>query len=150
MANDPRRATGNRLCPERIRRGRRSYFEAQGAPAFIDLITNSIPHNQQVASNKRELIVPVVFHIPGALREYAGGQSKLVIEHAPAALVDALSTLWTLYPGLRDRIVTEQGQLREHINIFIGNENVRYTGGLMSPVSSGSEISIVPAISGGS
>ncbi len=54
-------------------------------------------------------------------------------------LVLIQENLCALYPGVRDRIVTEQGQVREHINIFIGNENVRYTG----------EISIVPAVSGG-
>lgn len=71
------------------------------------------------------------------------------IEHSPATLADALSALWLLYPGVRDRITTEQGQVREHINIFLGDEDVRYTGGLMSPVSEESRISIVPAISGG-
>jgi sulfur-carrier protein len=93
--------------------------------------------------------MPVTFHIPGALREFTDGNSRVEIEHSPATLADALSALWTLYPGVRDRIATEQGQVREHINIFIGNENVRYTGGLASPVSAGSEISIVPAVSGG-
>ena len=149
MANDPRRAAGNRLCPECIRRGRRFWFEAHVVPAIPDFTSNKVPRNEQVASKKKDLIMPMTFHIPGALREYADGQNKLVIEHAPATLRDALSALWLLHPGLRDRIVTEQGQLREHVNIFIGDEDVRYTGGLMSPVSSGSEISIVPAISGG-
>ena len=93
--------------------------------------------------------MPVTFHIPGALREFTAGQSRVTIEHSPATLADALSALWALYPGVRDRITTEQGQVREHINIFIGDENVRYTGGLASPVSTGSEISIVPAVSGG-
>jgi len=93
--------------------------------------------------------VPVIFHIPGALRDFTGGRSKVEIKHSPATLADALSALWTLYPGVRDRITTEQGQLRQHINVFIGDENVRYTGGLASPVSDGSEISIVPAVSGG-
>jgi sulfur-carrier protein len=91
----------------------------------------------------------VTFHIPGALREFTAGHSTGEIEHSPATLADALSALWNLYPGVRDRIATEQGQVREHINIFIGNENVRYTGGLASPISAGSEISIVPAVSGG-
>ena len=95
------------------------------------------------------MIVPVTFHIPGALREFTGGRSRVEIERSPATLADALSALWTLYPGVRDRIATEQGQIREHINVFIGNEDVRYTGGLMSPVPAGSEISIVPAITGG-
>jgi len=93
--------------------------------------------------------MPVTFHIPGAVREFTAGQSRVTIEHSPATLADALSALWTLYPGVRDRIATEQGDVREHINIFIGNENVRYTGGLASPISAGSDISIVPAVSGG-
>ena len=93
--------------------------------------------------------MPVTFHIPGALREFTGGRSSVHIESSPPTLAEALSALWALYPGVRDRIATEQGQVRQHINIFIGDENVRYTGGLASPVLSGSDISIVPAVSGG-
>jgi molybdopterin converting factor small subunit len=91
----------------------------------------------------------VTFHIPAPLREFTEGQSKVEIKDAHATLADALSALWRLYPGLRDRIATEQGQIREHINIFIGDENIQFTGGLTSCVSPESEISIVPAISGG-
>jgi sulfur-carrier protein len=93
--------------------------------------------------------MPVTFHIPGALQEFTAGHGTVEIEQSPTTLAEALSALWTLYPGVRDRIATEQGQVREHINIFIGNENVRYLGGLASPVTAGSEISIVPAVSGG-
>ncbi len=93
--------------------------------------------------------MPITFHIPGALREFTAGLSRVEIEHPATTLAGALSALWTLYPGVRDRIATEQGQVREHINIFIGDENVRYTGGLASPVTAASEISIVPAVSGG-
>ena len=93
--------------------------------------------------------MPVTFHIPGSLRDFTGGRSKVEIEREPATLAEALSALWGLHPGLRDRITTEQGQIREHINIFIGNENMRYTGGLASPLPAGCEIAIVPAISGG-
>ena len=95
------------------------------------------------------MIVPLTFYIPGALREFTGGRSKVEIERSPVTFADALSALWALYPGVRDRVTTEQGQVREHINIFIGDENVRYTGGLASPVPAGSKISIVPAVSGG-
>jgi sulfur-carrier protein len=93
--------------------------------------------------------MPVTFHIPGALREFTAGRGRVEIESSPATLADALLALWTVYPGVRDRVATEQGQVREHINIFIGNENVRYTGGLASPISAGCEISIVAAVSGG-
>lgn len=93
--------------------------------------------------------MPVTFHIPGALREFTEGRSKVEILDSPATVADALSALWILHPGVRDRIATEQGQIREHINIFVGDEHIRYTGGLMTRLSAGSQISIVPAISGG-
>ena len=91
----------------------------------------------------------MTFHIPSPLREFTGGHSEVEIDDSPTTLADALSALWKLYPGLRDRIANEQGQIRAHINIFIGEKNIHFTGGLTSRVSDGSEISIVPAISGG-
>lgn len=91
----------------------------------------------------------IVFHIPGALREFTSGQRQVEIAGSPATLGEALAILWAAYPGVRDRIATEQGQMREHVNIFVGNENVRYTGGLATPIRNGVEISIVPAVSGG-
>jgi len=91
----------------------------------------------------------VTFHIPGPLRPFAGGLSQVDIGGAPAVLGDALQALWAVYPGLRDRMATEQGQIREHINLFVGYENVRYTGALATPLPEGADISIVPAVSGG-
>lgn len=91
----------------------------------------------------------VKFHIPGPLRSFAGGNSEVGIEASPATLRDALEALWVLYPGIRDRVVTEQGEIREHINVFVGNEDVRYTGGIATALPAGADISIVPAISGG-
>ena len=94
--------------------------------------------------------MPVIFHIPGALREFTGGRGTIQLENAPHNVGDALSALYALHPGVRDRVITEQGQVRDHINIFVGDENIRYTGGLATPVPPNSEISIVPAVSGGS
>jgi sulfur-carrier protein len=91
----------------------------------------------------------VKFNIPGALREFAGGRSQVEIEHQAGTLNSALSVLWTICPGMRDRVLTEQGEVRRHINLFVGEENIRYTGGLATPVSAESVISIVPAVSGG-
>jgi molybdopterin synthase sulfur carrier subunit len=94
--------------------------------------------------------MPVTFLIPGPLRCFAAGKSQIVIEQSPSTLADALEALWQRFPGIRDRVVTEQGQIREHINVFVGNEDVRFTGGLQTPMPDGAEISIIPAISGGS
>jgi molybdopterin converting factor small subunit len=91
----------------------------------------------------------VTFHIPGPLRPFVGGQSKVEIDASGGTLHDALEVLWALYPGVRDRVVTEQGEIREHVSVFVGNEDIRYTGELATPVPAGAEISIVPAISGG-
>ncbi len=93
--------------------------------------------------------MPVTFHIPGALRDFTRGQSTVQIQTSPSVVHDALKELCALYPGLRDRIATEQGEIRQHVNIFVGNEDIRYTGGLATPVPPGSSISIVPAVSGG-
>jgi molybdopterin converting factor small subunit len=91
----------------------------------------------------------VIVHIPGALREFVGGRSSVAIEHEPAILGDVLAQLWQAYPGLRDRVITEQGQVRPHINIFVGDENIRYLGGLAAQVPADGVISIIPAVSGG-
>ena len=93
---------------------------------------------------------PVTFHIPGPLRPFTAGRSEVRTDVPLTTLRQALDLLGTLYPGVRDRLLTEQGALREHINVFVGNEDSRYTGGLATPVPSGAQITIVPAISGGS
>jgi hypothetical protein len=56
--------------------------------------------------------MPVTSHIPGALLEFTAGRSRVEIADSPATLAEALSALWTLYPGVRDRVTTEQGQVR--------------------------------------
>lgn len=91
----------------------------------------------------------ITFHIPGPLRGFTSGLSQVRIDASPATLRDALEALWAHHPGLRDRILTEQGAIREHINLFVGDENIRYSGGLATRIRAGAEISIVPAISGG-
>jgi molybdopterin synthase sulfur carrier subunit len=91
----------------------------------------------------------VSFHISGALRSFTGQREKIEIEGSPTTVGDAFDALCTRYPGLRDRVVTEEREIRQHVNVFVGRENVRHTGGLATPVSAGDEISIFPAISGG-
>jgi len=93
----------------------------------------------------------VVVLIPTPLRPFAGGRSRIQVELAgePASLQDALEALWLVAPGVRDRVLTEQGRVRQHVNVFVGTESCRWTGGLETPVADGAEIAIFPAISGG-
>jgi molybdopterin converting factor small subunit len=91
----------------------------------------------------------VTFQIPGPLRQFTSGSSQVQIETSGPSLFDVLTDLWASYPGLRDRVMTEQGRIREHVSVFVGTDNSRDTGGLATPISAGAEISIVPAVSGG-
>lgn len=91
----------------------------------------------------------VIFHIPGPLRAFTGGKNVVEVSTTPPTVREALNDLWALHPGVRDRVITEAGSVREHVNIFVGNEDIRYTGGLETPLAPGAEISIIPAISGG-
>lgn len=91
----------------------------------------------------------VTFSIPSYLAAFANGAGSIALESRLSTVQDALRALWDICPALRDRIVDEQGEVRQHINIFVGDECIRFTGGLTTPVPDGSEILIVPAVSGG-
>ncbi|MEO5618464.1 MAG: ubiquitin-like small modifier protein 1 [Candidatus Eisenbacteria bacterium] len=91
----------------------------------------------------------VSIHIPGHLRQYTGGAARVDFSPAPATVGAALSALWERHPGVRDRVVTERGDVRTHVNVFVGSESIRYLGGLDAQVADGEEISIIPAVSGG-
>jgi molybdopterin synthase sulfur carrier subunit len=91
----------------------------------------------------------VVFRLPNYLAAFADGHTTVTLAAAAPTVQDALDSLWAVHPGLRDRIVDEQGEVRQHINLFVGNECTRFTGGLQTPVPNEAEILIVPAVSGG-
>jgi molybdopterin converting factor small subunit len=93
--------------------------------------------------------MPVTFVIPSALRPLAGGQDRVRVEASVRTAEQALNALWALHPALRLRIVTEQGEVRPHVNVFVGTESIRQAGGLMTPVTNGDEIAIIAAVSGG-
>lgn len=90
----------------------------------------------------------VVVIVPPLLRELAGG-GEVALPSAPRTVGEALHELFAARPALRDRLVGETGQLREHINVFVGGENIRYTGMLDTPLPADVELTILPAISGG-
>ena len=91
----------------------------------------------------------VTVELPGALQEHARGSSLIVLDGRCASVGEALETLAMQWPGVLDRVMTEQGELRPHVNVFVGEQNSRFIGGLAAPVPDGSTILILPAISGG-
>ncbi|HEY1250440.1 MAG TPA: ubiquitin-like small modifier protein 1 [Thermoanaerobaculia bacterium] len=91
----------------------------------------------------------VVILIPGPLRPFADGRARVTLERDPDTVADALAALAAVYPGVRDRVVTEQGEVRPHVNVFVGEDNIRDASGLATPVPPECEIAILPAVSGG-
>ena len=90
-----------------------------------------------------------VFTIPGPLVELANNRRQVRVDGHAQTVDDALSLLWRECPGVRDRVITERGEVRQHINIFIDGENIRDCGGLGAHTREGAEIVILPAVSGG-
>jgi molybdopterin synthase sulfur carrier subunit len=90
-----------------------------------------------------------VFVIPGPLRELAGNRGEVRVEGNAQSISQALSLLWARCPAVRDRVITELGEVRQHVNIFVDGESIRDSGGLATPVRDGAEIFILPAVSGG-
>jgi molybdopterin synthase sulfur carrier subunit len=91
----------------------------------------------------------VSFWIPGPLRPLTGGNGRVGVETSGETLREALDALFSACPSLRDRILTEQGEVREHVNVFVGQTLTRSAGGLATRLADGVEIAIIPAISGG-
>ena len=91
----------------------------------------------------------VTVNITGFLTDFTNGVGGIQLQSTPATVREALNQLWQLHVGLRDRVVTEKGELRQHVNIFVDGENVRRKELLDTAVSENGEITILPSVSGG-
>ena len=87
------------------------------------------------------------FRIPGPLRRLSDGQVTVPVEAAD--LASAIDALDARYPGFRDRLLDETGELRQFVNVYLNDEDVRLGAGLRAKVGSDDEIAIVPAVAGG-
>lgn len=84
--------------------------------------------------------------IPTQLRPLAGGASEVTVDGETVG--DVLKALDVAHPGFGDRLFDEAGNLRRFVNVFLGDEDVRFLDGLNTPVA-GQSLSIVPAVAGG-
>ena len=90
--------------------------------------------------------MPVTVKIPAQLRTLTGNESEAEVEGSSVG--EALDAVYERYEGLRDRI-TEDGELRRFVNVYVGGEDIRFGQGLETPVRDGDEITILPAVAGG-
>ncbi|WP_338247127.1 MoaD/ThiS family protein [Dictyobacter halimunensis] len=85
--------------------------------------------------------------LPPILREKTNQQSCLNVEGA--TIRDIIADLEQQFPGLRFHLCYETGELRSYVNIFIDQANIRYLGGLDTPVTAGARILVIPSVAGG-
>jgi sulfur-carrier protein len=89
----------------------------------------------------------VTVRIPTTLRPLTGGVAMVEVEAGSVA--DVVAALDAAHPGLQDRIVDEEGNLRRFVNVFVDDDDVRYLDGLKTDVPDGQTVSIIPAVAGG-
>ena len=89
----------------------------------------------------------VLVRIPTPLRRTTNGRDKVEMESSN--LSELVEKLDSEYPGFKERLVDENGELRYFVNIYVNGEDVRFLKGLETATSTGDEVSIVPAVAGG-
>jgi sulfur-carrier protein len=91
--------------------------------------------------------VPVNVRIPTILRTYTGGASEVTAEGG--TLAEVLDDLERNHTGIKARVLDETGALRRFVNVYVGNDDVRFLDGLETPTPDGSSVSVIPAVAGG-
>ena len=93
------------------------------------------------------MTMPVQIRIPTILRPDAGGQA--VVEANGATLGELFADLVGRFPTLKDKVITEDGQLHKFVNVYLNDDDVRYLDKLDTKVPDDAVISILPAVAGG-
>ena len=91
----------------------------------------------------------VTLVVPGPLRDLTGGRRAIGLDVDGGTVGEAFDALRGKLPALYDRIFTEQRELRPHVNVFVGAADIRWSGGLETPLGGARELVILPSVSGG-
>jgi molybdopterin converting factor small subunit len=92
--------------------------------------------------------VPVQVNLPTVLRSQAGGAKTVTAEGSTVG--EVLRALEKEYPGLSGQVIDGSGSLHKFVNVYVNDDDVRYLSALDTPVSDNDELSILPAVAGGS
>src|SRR2546425_13203341 len=92
-------------------------------------------------------LMSVTVRLPGALRDAAGGETRL--SASGETLRDLIADIDRRYPGLASRVLDEAGALRSYVNVYIGEDDARTRGGSGAAVPDVSEVMVIPAMAGG-
>ncbi|HEY7410662.1 MAG TPA: ubiquitin-like small modifier protein 1 [Vicinamibacteria bacterium] len=91
----------------------------------------------------------ITVRLPGPLLPLAEGRGEVPLSFEGATVDDALRALWERFPGLRHRVLDDQGRLRRHVNVFVDRRSVKQGAGLATGLADGAVLSVIPAVSGG-
>lgn len=85
--------------------------------------------------------------VPTPLRRLTGGQAKLTVEGSDISVL--IQSINQQYPGIADKILDEEGNVKRFINIFVNDDEIRTLQGIATPIQANDRVSIVPAMAGG-
>ncbi len=92
----------------------------------------------------------VSVRVPTILRPYTGGRSEVTVDvGAGATLGDVVAALDDTYPGIRARVLDDEGRIRRFVNVYVDEDDVRFASGLQTPTPVGARVSVIPAVAGG-
>lgn len=91
--------------------------------------------------------MPVTVRVPTPLRPLTGNTEQ--VEAKGSSIKEIINDLESRYPGVKNRLCDEKGQIRRFINVYVNDEDIRFQKNQDTPVKDGDRISIVPAIAGG-
>ena len=89
----------------------------------------------------------VTVRVPTILRTYTGGAAEVSVEGG--TLAEVVTALEAAHPGIAARVLDDDGKLRRFVNVYVGDEDVRFAEGLGTPTPAGSTVSVIPAVAGG-
>lgn len=89
----------------------------------------------------------VSVRVPTILRTYTGGESE--VSASGATLAEVIDDLEASYSGIKARILDDNGALRRFVNVYVGDEDVRFLDDLATPTPDGTKVSVIPAVAGG-
>jgi molybdopterin converting factor small subunit len=85
--------------------------------------------------------------VPTILRQYTGGAAEVTA--SGGTLAEVVESLETAHPGIRTRLLDDEGKLRRFVNVYVGEEDVRFADGLATSTPDGATVSVIPAVAGG-
>ena len=105
------------------------------------------PEQSPPSDEEQEGDMAVTVRIPTPLQRLTNGQGEVPCDGK--TVTELLADLEKRYPGIKERLCDEKGQLRRFVNVFVNEEDIRFLKGDQTAVKDGDEVSIIPAIAGG-